>query len=348
MTDRNLDRRSMLRAAAGVMVAAAAPAAATEGAPPPVGTAPEVGRISVAVGGRTLLVYLPFMLATFRGAFRRQGLDVELLDLSGGTKALEALVGGGADFVSGAYEHVLMLALKGIRLKSIALQDDSFGLVIATHKTKAQPLKSAADLKGRTVGVTSPGSSSSIGLRLFLATAGLSESDVSVVGVGAGAAAVAAMTSGRIDAISNFDPVIAMLERTGAIQPLIDTRNTPDLESLYGGPIAASSVYTTEAFVRRNPATVQAVANAMHETLGWLHDASVDDIVDAVPPEFHGNDRAFYAGIVARNRAQFSADGVITLAKAEATRRALGIDARKLDLNDTFDMSFMAAAARAD
>lgn len=338
--DRNLDRRSMLRAAAGGMAAAMAPGAAEAAA------APEVARINVAVGGRTLLVYLPFMLAVFRGAFKRHGLDVELLDLSGGTKALEALVGGGADFVSGAYEHVLMLALKGIRLKAVALQDDSFGLVIAAHTTKAQTLKSAADLKGRTVGVTSPGSSSSIGLRLFLATAGLSETDVSAVGIGTGAAAVAAMTSGRIDAISNFDPVIAMLERAGAIAPLVDTRNTRDLEALYGGPIAASSVYTTEAFVRRNPVTVQAVASAMHETLGWLRQASVDDIVDAVPPEFYGNDRAFYAGIVARNRGQFSRDGVITLARAEATRRALGVDTGKLDLNDTFDMSFMAAAAK--
>lgn len=342
MRDRNWDRRTLLRAAAGGMAAFAIPGAAAK----PAVAAPEVDTIRVAVGGRTLLVYLPFMLATFRGAFKRQGLEVELLDLAGGTKALEALVGGSADFVSGAYEHVLMLALKGVRLRSIALQDDSFGLVIAVQKDKAQTLKSAADLKGRTVGVTSPGSSSSIGLGLYLAKAGLTESDVSVIGVGAGAAAVAAMTSGRIDAISNFDPVISMLERTDAIAPLIDTRNADDLRSLYGGPIAASSVYTTETFLRRNPATVQAVTNGMYETLGWLRTASLNDIMNAVPPEFYGNDRAFYAGIVAKNRGQFSKDGLITAAKAEATRRALGIDAGKVDLAATFDMSFMEAAAK--
>jgi len=335
----------MLGTAAGAVAAATLPAGATADTKSP-RAAPEVTKINVAVGGRTLLVYLPFMLATFRGAFGRQGLDVELLDLSGGTKALEALVGGSADFVSGAYEHVVLLALKGIRLKSIVLQDDSFGLVIAVDRAKAQTLRSAADLKGRIVGVTSPGSSSSIGLRLFLARAGLSETDVSVIGVGAGPAAVAAMTSGRIDAISNFDPVIAMLERSDAVRPLIDTRNADDLKSLYGGPIAASSVYTTEAFLRRNPGTVQAVANAMYETLGWLRSATVDDIVNSVPPEFYGSDRAFYAGIVAKNRGQFSGDGLITPAKADATRRALGIAGdNRLDLADTFDMSFMRAAA---
>jgi NitT/TauT family transport system substrate-binding protein len=336
-----MDRREMLRGTVGATAAWTMPCAA----------APEAPRINFAVGGRALVVYLPFMLATFRGAFKRQGLDVAILDLSGGTKALEALVGGSVDFVSGAYEHVILLAQKGIRLKAIALQDHSFGLVVAVQKSKAQSYRSAADLKGRIVGVTSPGSASSNGLKLFLAKAGLRESDISVVGVGAGAAAVAAMTSGRLDAISNFDPVISLLEQADAIHPLIDTRNEEDLKTLYGGPIAASAIYTTEAFVRRNPETVQAVANAMSETLAWLRQATTDEIVEAVPPELYGNDRAFYAGIIAKNRTRFSPDGLITLANARATLRALGdIDAQqqsaKLELKDTFDMSFMEAATQ--
>jgi NitT/TauT family transport system substrate-binding protein len=222
---------------------------------------------------------------------------------------------------------------------------------VAVQKSKAQLYRSAADLKGKVIGVTSPGSTSSTGLKMLLAQAGLRESDVSLVGVGAGAAAGAAMTSGRLDAISNFDPVISQLERADAIHALIDTRNERDLKTLYGGPIAASSIYTTDAFLRRNPGTVQAVANAMAETLAWLRTASVEEITGSAPPEFYGNDRAFYAQIVAKNRARFSPDGVITLAKAEAALHALGdIDPRQQgrmpDLRDTIDMSFMEAAAK--
>jgi sulfonate transport system substrate-binding protein len=335
-----MDRRRMLQGAASAIAASTMPCMA----------APEVTKLNVAVGGRTLIVYLPFMLATFRGAFKRQGLDVAISDLSGGTKALEALIGGSADVVSGAYEHVILLGLKGIRLKAVALQDESFGLVVAVQKSKAHLYKSAADLKGRIIGVTSPGSASSNGLKLLLAKGGLKESDVSVVGVGAGAAAVAAMTSGRLDAISNFDPVISLLERANAIHPLIDTRNEEDLKALYGGPIAASSIYTTEAFLRRNPRTAQAIANGMSETLAWLRTAATDEIVASVPPEFYGNDRAFYAQIVEKNRTRFSPDGLITMANAEATLRALGgADAqqgRKLDLKDTIDMAYIEAAAK--
>lgn len=333
-----MNRRGVLQGAVCAVAAWMAPAMAS----------PEVAKINVAVGGRTLVVYLPFMLAWYRGAFRRQGLDVEILEFSGGTKALEALVGGSADFVSGAYEHVILLRLRGIRLKAIALQDDSFGLVVAVPKSKAQLYKSTADLRGKIVGVTSPGSSSSNGLKMFLAKAGLKESDVSVVGVGTGAAAVAAMASGRLDAISNFDPVISMLERTDSIHPLIDTRIENDLKALYGGTIAASSIYTSEDFLRRNPRTAQAVANAMAETLAWLRKASTDEIIGSLPPEFYGNDRTFYAEIIEKNRVRFSASGVITRAAAEATLHALAdIDpqqAAKLDLDDTYDMSFIKAA----
>jgi NitT/TauT family transport system substrate-binding protein len=336
-----MDRRRMLQGTASAVAVWATPGDA----------APEVTKITFAVGGRTLIVYLPFMLAWSRGAFKRQGLDVAISDFAGGTKALEALVGGSADFVSGAYEHVILLALKGIRLKAIALQDESFGLVVAVQKSKAQMYRSAADLKGKIIGVTSPGSASSNGLKMLLAQAGLRESDVSVIGVGAGAAAVAAMTSGRLDAISNFDPVISQLERTNAIHALIDTRNEQDLKTLYGGPIAASSIYTTEAFLRRNPRTARAVVNAMAETLAWLRTASADDIVGSAPPGFYGSDRAFYAQVVEKNRGRFSPDGMITPAKAEATLRALGdVDPRQQgrtpDLRDTIDMSFMEEAAK--
>lgn len=342
-----MDRRRMLQGALSAIAACPTPSPAAPGGP---AAAPEVQRIRVAVGGRTLLVYLPFMLGVFRGAFRRQGLDVEIAEFSGGTKALEALVGGSADLVSGAYEHLVLLARKGVTLKAIALQDTSFGLVIAVQKAKASSYRSPADLKGKLVGVTSPGSASSNGLRLLLGTAGLKESDVSTVGVGAGAAAVAAMTAGRLDAIANFDPVISLLERMGAVHPLVDTRRPDDLKALYGGPIAASSIYTTDGFMRRNPRTVQAVANGMSETLDFLRTATTDEVVASLPPQFYANDRAFYTEVVAKNRAQFSADGLITPAVAEATARALGDPAaggqgRPIDLRETIDMSFMAAAA---
>jgi NitT/TauT family transport system substrate-binding protein len=75
------------------------------------------------------VAYLPLTIAERRGYFAKEGLDVEINDFQGGAKALEALVGGSADVVCGAYEHTLYMAAKGIAIKAVALQANSFGLV---------------------------------------------------------------------------------------------------------------------------------------------------------------------------------------------------------------------------
>jgi NitT/TauT family transport system substrate-binding protein len=58
-------------------------------------------RVRLAVGGQNQMIYLPTTLADALGYYREEGLEVELQDFPGGAKALQALVGGSADVVSG-------------------------------------------------------------------------------------------------------------------------------------------------------------------------------------------------------------------------------------------------------
>ena len=185
--------------------------------------------ISLSVGGKTLVAYLPLTIAERRGYFTKEGLQVEISDFQGGAKALEALVGGSTDIVCGAYEHTLYMAAKGLSIKAIALQANSFGLVVGIQKDKAPSYQSLKDLKGMNIGVTGPGSASAIGLTMLLSKAGMTANDVSVIGVGGGAAAVASVKTGRLDAIANFDPAISLLQRDGAIKIILDTRQEKDL-----------------------------------------------------------------------------------------------------------------------
>src|SRR5207244_8879426 len=57
--------------------------------------------VRIAIGGQNQLIYLPTILARELGFYRAEGLDVELQDLAGGSKALEALIGGSAYVVWG-------------------------------------------------------------------------------------------------------------------------------------------------------------------------------------------------------------------------------------------------------
>src|SRR5882757_6688991 len=283
----------------------------------------EKSSVHIAVGGKTLVAYLPLTIAERRGYFTKEGLQVTISDFQGGAKALEALVGGSADIGCGAYEHTIYMAAKGLAIKVIALQANSFGLVVGVQKDRAPSYHTLRDLKGMKIGVTGPGSASAIGLKMLLSKVGMTVDDVGVIGVGAGAAAVAAVITGKLDAISNFDPAISLLERDGAIKTILDTRHAKDLDYLYGGPFAASAFYLDARFSERYPKTTQAFVNAISTALDWMTKASTDEIVETVPPEYYAGDRALYRVMIEQNRERVSPDGRISPEAAEIVLRNL-------------------------
>ena len=158
----------------------------------------EKKRITLAVGGKSLLYYLPLTIAERKGYFKAEGLEVEIVDFPGGAKALQAMVGGSADVVSGAYEHTINMHAKGQPIVAIALQGRYNGIVFAVSKAKAAQYKSGQDIKGLKVGVTAPGSSTHMAVQNLAVKGGLKPDDFAAIGVGASAGAVAAMKRGVI------------------------------------------------------------------------------------------------------------------------------------------------------
>ena len=305
--------------------------------------------IQLAVGGKTLVAYLPLTIAERRGYFTREGLKVEIFDFQGGSKALEALVGGSADVVCGAYEHTLYMAAKGLSIKAIAMQANSFGLVVGVQKNKAPSYQSLRDLKGMKIGVTGPGSASAMGLA-HAARQGVAHRRRRLDHRrrrrgGSGRR----RHTGKLDAIANFDPAMSLLERDGAIRTILDTRKQKDLEYLYGGPFAASAFYTDARFIERYPNTTQAFVNAISAAIDWLNKASTDEIVAAVPPEYYAGDRALYRAMIESNRERVSPDGKIPPEAAEITYRNLAAFEEtmknvKIDVAKTYDNSFIEKA----
>ena len=161
---------------------------------------PKKRSVSIAVGGKSSFYYLPLTIAERLGYFKEEGLEVEVADFAGGSKALQAVVGGSADVVSGAFEHIINMQAKGQPFKTFVLQGRSPDVAIGIAKAKFADYKSPADLKGMTVGVTAPGSSTNMILNHFLVQNGLKPTDVSIIGVGASAGAVAALAEVEVEA----------------------------------------------------------------------------------------------------------------------------------------------------
>ncbi|HTP97384.1 MAG TPA: ABC transporter substrate-binding protein [Burkholderiales bacterium] len=311
----------------------------------------EKQKVTLAVGGKTLFYYLPLTIAERKGYFKDEGLDVQIVDFPGGAKSLEALIGGSADVVSGAYEHTINMQARGQPIVAIALQGRYNGIVLAVNKSKAAQVKSVKDLKGMKVGVTAPGSSTNMMVSSLLAKSGLRPDDVSFIGVGASAGAVAAMKKGSIDAISNLDPVINKLETDGDVQVLIDTRTAKGMKEVYGGDYHAGCIYVTAAWLKKNPNTAQAIVNAMVRADLWLQKARVDDIVATVPPEYYGADVSLYKVALYKNQEGFSPDGLFTMKGAQNVYAVLkafepSVQKAKIDLAATFDNGFVQKALK--
>ncbi len=305
--------------------------------------------VTIAVGGKNLLYYLPLTVAEQLGYFKAEGLDAKIVDFAGGSRALQAVVGGSADVVSGAFEHTVNMQFKGQRMRAFVLQGRAPQIVLGINPKTMPNFKSLADLKGRKVGVTAPGSSTNVMVNFALAKVGLKPSDVSIVGVGASNGAVAAMRSGQIDAISNLDPVITLLQRAGDLKIVSDTRKVAEADTLFGGPMPAGCLYAMQSFIDRHPGATQALAHAMVRAAMWIQQAGPSDIIRTVPESFLLGDRAVYIDAFLAAKGALSPNGMIPEKGPQTAFRALasidkGIAAAKLDLGAVYTNDFVKKA----
>ncbi|SAK89599.1 transport protein [Caballeronia pedi] len=310
---------------------------------------PEQAKVSIAVGGKNLFYYLPLTIAERRNYFKDEGLEVEIADFAGGAKALQAAVGGSADVVSGAFEHTLLLQAKSQYFREFVLQGRAPQIVLAVSKKTMPNYKSVADLKGKKIGVTAPGSSTSIMASFVLAQAGLKASDVSFIGVGAGAGAIAALQSGQIDAIANLDPVMTKLDRAGDIRIVSDTRTLADTVKVFGGNMPAGCLYASQSFITKNPSTTQALTNAMVRALKWLQTASGKDLISTVPEGYLLGDRALYLDSWQHVKEALSPDGLMPADGPTTSLKTLQafdetVKGKPIDLSKTWTNDFVKKA----
>ena len=331
----------MLAAAAAMLFATAHVA--------PAQAAPEKTTLTLGVGGKPLLYYLPLTIAERKGMFKQQGLDVTINDFGGGAKSLQALIGGSVDAVTGAYEHTIRMQQKGQDIQAVIELGRFPGIVLMVKKGLENKVKTAADLKGMKIGVTAPGSSTNFFANFLIAKAGGRPDDSAFIGVGGGASAVAAMENGQIDALSHLDPVISKLQRDKTVFILADSRTEAGTKAIFGGSNPAAVLYLKHDFIEKNPKTVQALVNAFHHALLWLAKAKPEDVVATVPETYYLGDKPLYLEAVKNSMETYSRTGIIPKAGMESAYHMLAqfdpaLAAAKIDLSKTFTDRFVKAA----
>src|SRR5258708_3365406 len=141
----------------------------------------EKKQVTLGVGGKTALYYLPLTICERLGYFKEQGLDVTINDFRGGAQSLQALVGGSVDVVTGAYEHTIRMQAKGQDIRALIELGRFPGIVVALRREKAASFKSAADLKGMKIGVSAARASTNFFVMYLMSKAGPKPSEASYI-----------------------------------------------------------------------------------------------------------------------------------------------------------------------
>lgn len=133
--------------------------------------------------------------ASANGIFDKYGLDVQLLGVDGGPDAVRALLSGQMDLCQISGPAVINANLVGADLAIIGgiINQQLYSLMVTPD------IKTAADLKGKSLAVSEPGSASDSILKFGLQQLGLDPNqDVIIVSVGNRAARIAAMEAGSV------------------------------------------------------------------------------------------------------------------------------------------------------
>ncbi len=315
--------------------------------------APEKKDITLSVGGSiSQMNKVAYAVALNKGFFQEEGLNVHSTAFDSGTRAMQSIVSGGADVAEGAYEHTIYLQKRGINLTCIVTFGRYPGNVLVVSKARASTIKAPADLKGKTIGVSAPGSSTQDFIAQILERAGVSWKDAKYVSVGTGVSAVAAMQNGdELDALVNLDPAITNLVNAGKVSIMVDSRNAEGTQAAFGGPYLGDCLMAKTAFVKDNPRTSQAIANAVVHAMQWLKTASIDDIIKSLPPSYYKANEAEYRESLKNNIAAFQWDGIVTMEAAKnvfATIALLDPELKtgNIKLEPTFDNKFVEAALK--
>jgi NitT/TauT family transport system substrate-binding protein len=307
---------------------------------------PAETRVRLAVGGKSAIFYLPLSVTERLGYFKDAGLDVEIADVQSGARALQALIGGSAEVGVGTFDHTIQMQAKGQPVVAILQYGLYPGFVLGTISSRAIAYAGPQSLKGAKIGVTSPGSSTHFMAAYMLVRNGLRADDASFVGVGVTSTAVAAARRGEIDALVSSDPMISLMVSEGLVRIAADTRTLAGTQAVYGGPYPGGVVYTTPAFIERNPAAVQAVVTAFVHALKWMAAHSADDIANAMPQEYALGNREVYIRALAASREMYSRDGRFVPDAVNTAYQVLrtfdpSVASASIDLSKTFTTLFV-------
>jgi NitT/TauT family transport system substrate-binding protein len=210
-------------------------------------TEPPGARLRVALSGLTVAEY-----------FRDEGLDVQMTNVDSTSRGIAVLFSGEAQFGTLDGQTVIEADVKGADLKSIVAATNH---LVFSVMVDPNTIKAPADLKGKRLGITTPGSSTDTAARQALSIWGLEPSgDVALVPVASAPNILTGMVAKQIDAGVLSPPTNTRARQSGFQELLNLAKDGPQYPSVTFG--------ATGSYLSKNPQValgfVRAYSRGLH------------------------------------------------------------------------------------
>jgi NitT/TauT family transport system substrate-binding protein len=211
----------------------------------------------VAIGYSGWTGFAPLTLAKEAGIFKKHGLDVTLKKIPQKDRHL-AIASGDIQCAATTVETWVIWNASGVATKQIFQMDKSYGADGMVVRANIQKI---ADLKGKTVAASAPGTAPYFTLAWFLKKNGLSVKDVSVVNLEPGPAAQA-FVAGQNDAAMTYEPYLSTVRANPAAGKIIAT--TLDY------PMIMDTFGCTPKFLADNSKAAKALADSYFDAIAMI------------------------------------------------------------------------------
>jgi len=209
-------------------------------------------KVAVGISGWT--GFAPLTLAKEAGIFKKHGLDVDIKKIPQKDRHL-AIASGDVQCAATTVETWVAWNANGVATTQIFQLDKSYG---ADGMVVRNNIAKIADLKGKTVAASAPGTSPYFALSWFLKKNGLSVKDVTVVNLEPGPAAQA-FVAGQNDAAMTYEPYLSTVRTSPQAGKIIAT--TLDY------PMVMDTFGCTPKFLTENPKAAKALADSYFEAV---------------------------------------------------------------------------------
>jgi NitT/TauT family transport system substrate-binding protein len=289
-------------------------------------------KVTIGISGWT--GFAPLTLAKEAGIFKKSGLDVTIKKIPQASRHL-AIQSGDIQCAATTVETWVVWNANGIATKQIFQLDKSYG---ADGMVVRNDIAKIADIKGKTVAASAPGTAPYFTLAWFLKKNGLSIKDVTVVNLEPGPAAQA-FIAGQNDAAMTYEPYLSAVRAAPQAGKIIAT--TLDY------PMIMDTFGCTPAFLDANAKAARALADSYFEAIDMIakEPAKANEIMGAdvkqTAEQFAQSSKYLRWQDRAANKAFFAAEHARFSAEAAELLSELGIIKSKPDIGALTDLRFI-------